>query len=85
MGHVTGDEKYECVIWNVFMRFSMMVFGSVYCESLRGSFLGVCIYIFGIAMPLQFRMVGWGARGCVVYLVLGGMGPITILVLFQGW
>ena len=40
-GHVTGDEKYECVISNVFMKFSRMTFGSVYWESLRGSFLGV--------------------------------------------
>jgi hypothetical protein len=41
VGHVTGDEKYECVIWKVFMRFSRMTFGSVYCACFRGSFLGV--------------------------------------------
>ena len=45
VGHVTGDVKYECVIWNMFVKFSRMAFGSVYCESLRGSFLGV-LYLY---------------------------------------
>ena len=45
VGHVTGDEKYECVIWNVFMKFSRMAFGSVYWKNLRGSFLGV-LYLY---------------------------------------
>jgi hypothetical protein len=58
VGHVIGDEKYECVIWNDFKRFSTMVVGSVYCESRGDRFLGFCIYIFGITMPLLFRMVG---------------------------
>ena len=40
IGHVTSDEKYECVMWKESMMCSRMSFGSVYCESLRGSFLG---------------------------------------------
>ena len=39
--HVTGDEKYERVVWNELVRCSKMAFGSVYCENFRGSFLGV--------------------------------------------
>ena len=35
-----GDVKYECVIWKEFIICSRMSFGSVYCESLRGSLLG---------------------------------------------
>ena len=41
VGHVTGDEKYECVIWKESIIWLMMAFGSVYCDSLRGSLLGV--------------------------------------------
>ena len=40
IGHATSDEKYECVIWKESLICSMMLFGSVYCESLRGSLLG---------------------------------------------
>ena len=40
IGHVTSDEKYECVIWNDLMICSRTSFGSVYYESLRGPFLG---------------------------------------------
>ena len=40
VGHVTGDEKYECVIWKESRICSRMSWGSVYCESLRGAFLG---------------------------------------------
>ena len=32
VGHVTGDEKYECVMWKESMIFSKMAFGIVYCE-----------------------------------------------------
>ena len=45
VGHVTGDEKYECVMWNELMRCSRMVLRSVYCESLRGTLLGV-LYLY---------------------------------------
>ena len=45
IGHVTGDEKYECVIWKEFMICSMMSFGSVYCDSLRWSLLG-SLYLY---------------------------------------
>jgi hypothetical protein len=40
VGHVTGDEKYDCVMWKDSMRCARMSLGSVYCENLRGSFLG---------------------------------------------
>ena len=40
IGHVSGDEKYECVIWKESIMCSRMAFGNVYCESSRGSFLG---------------------------------------------
>ena len=40
IGHVTGDEKYECVMWKESMICLRMSFGSVYCKSLRESFLG---------------------------------------------
>ena len=45
MGHVTGDEKCEWVIWNVSMMCLRMTFGSVYWESLRRSFLGI-LYLY---------------------------------------
>ena len=45
VGHVTSDEKCECVMWKESIMFFMMVFGSVYCESLRGSFLGI-LYLY---------------------------------------
>ena len=38
VGHVTGDEKYECVMWKESMICSRMALGSVYYVSLRGSF-----------------------------------------------
>ena len=42
-----GDVKYECVIWKEFIICSRMSFGSVYCESLRGSLLGsLCLYLW---------------------------------------
>jgi hypothetical protein len=43
--HITDDEKYECVIWKEFIRCSRMVFGSVYYENFKGSFLGV-LYLY---------------------------------------
>ena len=45
MGHVTGDEKYDCVIWNEATICSMMTCGSVYWESLRGSFFSI-LYLY---------------------------------------
>ena len=50
-------------------------------QVLRGHFWEFCIYIF-VIKPLLFRMVGWGALSCVVYLKLNGIIPIAILVLF---
>ena len=38
VGHVTSDEKYECVMWKESMICSRMALGSVYYVSLRGSF-----------------------------------------------
>ena len=65
---MTGDEKYECVIWNVCMRFSKMVFGYVYCESLRGSFLGVLYFYlwYNQATSVSNGWVG-GSRLCVMF------------------
>jgi hypothetical protein len=61
----------------------MMAFGSVYCESLRGSILGV-LYLYLWYNHVTSVSNGWvGALGCVVYLVLSGIDPITILVLFS--
>jgi hypothetical protein len=45
VGHVTGEEKYECVMWKESRRCSRISLGSVYCESLRGSFLG-SLYLY---------------------------------------
>ena len=45
VGHVIGDEKCECVIWKESMMCSRMTFGSVYWESLRGSFLDI-LYLY---------------------------------------
>jgi hypothetical protein len=59
VGHVTGDEKYDCVIWNEFMRFSRIAFGSVYCANFRGLFLGV-LYIY-----LWYRHATSVSNGCV--------------------
>ena len=50
-----------------------MVLGSVYCESLRGSFWVLCICIFSITMRLLFQMVMWGVLDFVVYLMLLGI------------
>jgi hypothetical protein len=36
VGHVIGEEKCECAIWNESIMCSRMAFGSVYWESLRG-------------------------------------------------
>ena len=68
MGHVTGDEKYECVIWNVFIKFSRMVFGSVYCESFRGSFLGI-LYLYRWYNHATSVSNGWmgGSRLCDIF------------------
>ena len=68
VGHVTGDEKYECVIWNEFMKFSRMAFGSVYCESLRGSFLGV-LYLYLWYSHATSVSNGWvgGSRLCGLF------------------
>ena len=45
VGHLTGDEKCECVIWNESIMCSRMAFGNVYWESLRGLFLGI-LYLY---------------------------------------
>ena len=60
VGHVTGDEKYECVICNMFMIFSRMASGSVYCASFRGSLLGVLyLYLwFNHAIFVLIRLCG---------------------------
>ena len=50
--HVTGDDKYECLILKGFVRCSRMAFGSVYCENFRGSFFGG--FIFDIARLILF-------------------------------
>ena len=50
-----------------------------------GHFWEFYIYIFDIDMLLLFRMVGLGAQGYVVYLVLDGIDPIIILVLVHEW
>ena len=41
VGHVTGEEKYECVMLKELRICSRMVSGSVYCESWRESLLGI--------------------------------------------
>ena len=68
VGHVIGDEKYECVIWNVFMKFSSMAFGSVYWESLRGSFLGV-LYLYILYSHVIYVLNDWvgGSRLCGLF------------------
>ena len=43
--HVTGDEKCEWVIWDESRMWVRMSFGSVYWESLRGSFFGI-LYLY---------------------------------------
>lgn len=48
----------------------MMTLGSVYFESLRGSFLGICIYIFGIVMLFLFQMFGKEVQGYGFILML---------------
>ena len=68
VGHVTGDEKYERVIWNVFIKFSRMAFGSVYCKSLRELFLGV-LYLYrwySHVTSISNRWVG-GSRLCGLF------------------
>ena len=69
MRHVTGGEKYECVIWNVFIKFSRMAFGSVCCESLRGSFLGV-LYLYLWYNHATSVSNGWvgGSRLCDIFI-----------------
>jgi hypothetical protein len=44
-GHVTGDEKCECVIWNESIMCSRMAFGSVYWEGTTG--LGLVVMTHG--------------------------------------
>ena len=45
--HVTGNEKYDCVILNVVIIESRMVSGRVCCAPLGGLFFGfVCLYIW---------------------------------------
>ena len=67
VGHVTGDEKYECVIWKVFMRFSKMAFGSVYCASFKGSFLGVLyLYLCNQATSVSNGWMG-GSKLCGLF------------------
>jgi hypothetical protein len=56
--HVTSDEKYECIIWNELVRCSKMVFGSVYCENFRGSFLGV-LYLYLWYSHITYVSNGW--------------------------
>ena len=41
MGHVTGDEKYECLMLNDVIRNSSIGVGIVYWARLSGSFLGM--------------------------------------------
>jgi len=41
--HVTGEEKYECEMLNVFMMESRRFCGRVCCAVLNGSFFGVFV------------------------------------------
>ena len=43
MGHVTGDEKYECSILNGVIRRSNIEVGIVHWARLSGSFFGIYI------------------------------------------
>ena len=65
--------------------FSMMAFGRVYCESLRGSFWALYTCIFDTIMSLLFQRIEWGVRGYVVYLVHFGIVPIAIVIIVRGW
>ena len=69
MGHVTGDEKYECVIWNVFIKFSSMAFESVYCENMKGSFFRV-LYLYLWYNHATSVANGWvgGSRLCDIFI-----------------
>ena len=45
--HVTGEEKYDCVMLNVVVMESRMHFGRVCCDSLGEAFFEVlCLYLW---------------------------------------
>ena len=64
---------------------SRMAFGSVYCESLRGSFLGSLYLYRWYNHTTFFGMIMWGVLDCVVCLMHFGIVPITIVVFVRGW
>lgn len=39
--HVTGKEKYECVILNIFVIESRRLCGRLWCDAFSGSFFGI--------------------------------------------
>ena len=59
VGHVTGEEKCEWVIWNESKMWLRMSVGSVYWESLRGSFLGI-LYLY-----LRYNHVTSCSNDCI--------------------
>lgn len=58
MEHVIIDEKYEWVIWKDLVRCSRMCHGSVYCDSLRGSFWRF-LYLYRLYSHANYVSNGW--------------------------
>lgn len=73
--HVIGAEKHKCVICENYVR----------CKKLKGTFQGICVCTFSIAIQDLFQMVEQGVQYHGVGLMLSVIVSIASAIWFWGW